>query len=183
MRGIIGWAWPTFWDMGSGQELFTLHGHSGTLLHMIFSADGTRLITSADHLGCGPGCCALEPSPSLVGASHSDQWQQGERDPRRSEHLACAQDGDSLWSDRTMIETPSRNARRTQRFHTGKCSQRHRLTRCVFGGGSRTPQTTFDRLEFIGSEGVWVLLRSDLAVQYARPDSYSGSRKARAGSP
>ncbi len=51
MRGIIGWAWLTFWDMGSGQELFTLHGHSGILLHMIFSPDGTRLITS----GAGQG--------------------------------------------------------------------------------------------------------------------------------
>ncbi len=57
MRGIIGWAWPTFWDMGSGQELFTLHGHSGTLLHMIFSADGTRLITS----GAGQGAVLWSP--------------------------------------------------------------------------------------------------------------------------
>ncbi len=41
----------TIWDVGSGQEMFTLQGHSGTLLHMVFSADGTRLITS----GAGQG--------------------------------------------------------------------------------------------------------------------------------
>ncbi len=57
--------------------------------------------------------------PSLVGASRSDQSRQGERDPRRSEYLACAQAGDSPWSDRAMTESspPSRNARRTQRYH------------------------------------------------------------------
>src|SRR5208283_4155972 len=73
-----------------------------------------------------------------------------------------------LWSDKTMTETPhpSRNARRTQRYHSGKCSQRHQLTRCVFGGGSRTLQTTFDRLEFIGSGGVGVLRRSNRALYY-----------------
>ena len=40
-----------FLGMGSGQELFTLHGNSGALLHMVFSPDGTRLITS----GAGQG--------------------------------------------------------------------------------------------------------------------------------
>jgi WD40 repeat protein/serine/threonine protein kinase len=55
-RTLAAAAWlidtPFMWDMATGRELPTIHGHSGGIRSLAFSRDGTRLITSGHDGTC-----------------------------------------------------------------------------------------------------------------------------------
>jgi hypothetical protein len=91
-----------FLGMGSGQELFTLHGHSGALLHMVFSPDGTRLVTS----GAGQGAVLWRPArrwrelPVLINGGKENEI----RGEVKIWH--APKDRDFLWCDKAMTEPP-----------------------------------------------------------------------------